>query len=285
MPISLVTEQVFSSSCTSERLCSLPTSYILSTLSTSISNQCESLPNCIGGVISISRLKECDDGSAQHSISVESNGSLSTVSVVYGQDDTFIDVPIGHGSITKTLTSAAILRLQELGLLDIDDFIVDYLPNDFINIWNSLWNTTEWQIATIRDLLAHTSGFPEFVDLARIHEFVTQDWKDFVTPYDCITTEMPDYAQLVGYGNFSYSNTNYELLGIICEQVTGMNWTDCINTYAKTGDFDLLLPEMYYVERNVQVWPGYVTFPDPPFNWSDPTNVTKHFALGMFSNI
>ena len=75
--------------CTAEQLCLLPTSYLLSTLSTSITSQCESMSGCFGGIITLARREECDDGSGE-SISVDTDGFLQTISVIHGKDDDFI---------------------------------------------------------------------------------------------------------------------------------------------------------------------------------------------------
>ena len=192
-----------------------------------------------------------------------------------------IDIPIGHGSITKVITGAAIMALQEEGLLSIDDNIVQYMPQSVIDNWNNRWDTTDWQMSTIRDLLAHTSGIPEFVDFTTLYDMLTSRYKEYITPEDCITTLMPDSSEYMEYGIFNYSNTNYMLLGMICSNITGMNWTDCIHSYSGADEYDLLVAERYFVERGLEVWPGYTTYPFAPFNWTTPENTTKHFNLGM----
>ena len=54
------------------------------------------------------------------------------------------------GSISKTWTALAVLRLSELGCLDLNDTIGDHLNNP----------PPDWQNITIRQRLSHTSGLP-----------------------------------------------------------------------------------------------------------------------------
>ena len=176
------------------------------------------------------------------------------------------------------------MALQEEGLLDIDNSITNYLPIDLINDWNDRWNTTEWQSATVRSLLSHTSGFPDYTDFDKVYDFLTTDYQEYITPYDCVTNLMPDSRELMEYGVFNYSNTNYMLLGMICSNVTGMNWTDCVSSYSRGDEYGLLIPERYFVERGLEVWPAYTTYPFPPFNWTTAQNTTKHYNLGVLQS-
>ena len=85
----LIGVSVSSNSCTAEQLCSLPTSYLLSTLSTSITSQCESMAECVSGIISLARPEGCDDGSTNSSL-INNGDSVQTISVVINIDDDFV---------------------------------------------------------------------------------------------------------------------------------------------------------------------------------------------------
>ncbi len=56
--------------------------------------------------------------------------------------------PSAVGSVSKTWTALAALRLVELGLLDLEDTVGDYLPNA----------PADWLPMTIRELLSHRTG-------------------------------------------------------------------------------------------------------------------------------
>jgi D-alanyl-D-alanine carboxypeptidase len=64
------------------------------------------------------------------------------------------------GSITKQFTAAAILQLQEAGKLNIDEKVSAYLPD-----------APHASEVTLRQLLTHTSGIPDYFGLRSDEEF------------------------------------------------------------------------------------------------------------------
>jgi D-alanyl-D-alanine carboxypeptidase len=127
------------------------------------------------------------------------------------------DMLFGIGSITKTFVAVVTLQLAEEGRLDLDATAASLLGSAVDGIPNA-------DEATISQLLNHTGGVPSWeddpiwisdgrgatLDAARI-------WgKTETLPY--IEGHAPLDAPGVAY---SYANTNYTLLGMIIEQVTG----------------------------------------------------------------
>ncbi|HKK38732.1 MAG TPA: serine hydrolase [Cryomorphaceae bacterium] len=113
------------------------------------------------------------------------------------------------GSITKTFTAVAILQLFEKEKLSLSDPLSKYI---------SLFPNSD-QI-TIRHLLTHQSGIKNYTDLPDIEDWLDQE----ISPLRLIEKVM-DYPLVFEPGSmFSYSNTNYILLGIIIEQVSGMKY-------------------------------------------------------------
>jgi len=121
---------------------------------------------------------------------------------------TTTDTQFRIGSITKQFTSAAMLVLQERGLLNLDDSVAKHLPN-----------YPEGELFTIRQLLNHSSGLPDFWAYA--------DGLDFAKP----TT----IDELVGLfkgkplvytpgERFIYNNAGYYLAGKIIEVVSGQSY-------------------------------------------------------------
>src|ERR1700722_1857177 len=64
-----------------------------------------------------------------------------------------VNTPFEIGSITKQFTAAAILQLREAGKIDIDATVSTYLPDAL--------HAAE---VTVRQLLSHTSGLPDYLD-------------------------------------------------------------------------------------------------------------------------
>jgi D-alanyl-D-alanine carboxypeptidase len=109
-------------------------------------------------------------------------------------------------SCTKQFTASAIMLLQEQGKLKLADTLSRYLP-EFRYGRN----------VTLRELLTHTSGIPDYAVLNDLpHRATARQFVDLVrdTPLD-----FPPDTQ------FEYSNTNYVLLGMIVEQVSGMSYS------------------------------------------------------------
>ena len=113
------------------------------------------------------------------------------------------------GGVTYQFTAAAIMQLQEKGLLDVKAPISDYLP-DYPN----------GESITIHQLLTHTSGIPgygQFMDPAQIHgsqlpvEEVIDLFRD--EPLDFVPGE-----------EFSYNNSGYVLLGYLIEKLSGSTY-------------------------------------------------------------
>jgi CubicO group peptidase (beta-lactamase class C family) len=120
------------------------------------------------------------------------------------------------GSMNKMITAVAILQLVESGQLDLEDTILDYLP-DYPNL----------EIAsqvTIHQLLTHTSG---------LGTFFNQRYLDM--PKSQIRT-LDDYLPLfvdqpLGFepgSDAAYSNAGYLVLGLIIEEISGMSYYDFV---------------------------------------------------------
>lgn len=123
------------------------------------------------------------------------------------------------GSVTKQFTAMAIMQLSEKGLINAKDNLSKYLP-DFPN----------GDLITIHNLLTHSSGLANFTDLA---EFYTLNL-DSQDPMDILNT-IKDKPLLFNPGEaFSYSNTNYLILGILVEKLSDMPYED----YLQKNIFD-----------------------------------------------
>ena len=125
------------------------------------------------------------------------------------------DVPIGPdmlfaiGSITKNVVATLVLQLAEEGALTLDDPISRWLP---------AYRHVDPNI-TIRQLLSHTSGIYMFWENQRIWDELKADRTRIWTPEEVLSyIEEPYFAPGDGY---RYSNTNYLLLAMIVEEVTG----------------------------------------------------------------
>ena len=123
------------------------------------------------------------------------------------------DDPLVIGSVTKTFVAAVILQLAEEGRLGLDDALGEHLPN--LSSVNGM--------ITIRQLLDHTSGLADvFNDTTRkgLEDHPEHAW---TTPEVFKTLHAPWYQPGEGW---AYANTNYFLLGLIIERITGASLED-----------------------------------------------------------
>jgi D-alanyl-D-alanine carboxypeptidase len=120
------------------------------------------------------------------------------------------DMLMGIGSITKNFIATIILQLYEEGLLDLSDSLHNWLPT-FQNI-----DTT----VTIRQLLNHTSGIYNYLMYPWIEDTVQAHDPKIWTPEEILETFVLE-AYFPPGTDWEYSNTNYILLGLIIEEVTG----------------------------------------------------------------
>lgn len=119
------------------------------------------------------------------------------------------------GSITKTFVATVLLQLQEEGELSLDDPAADYLPDEVVE---SLANA---DIATVRQLLNHTSGIPDYSIVDEFWEEVANDPTHEWTAAEAITYAYGWEASFKPGADFEYCNSNYLLLQLIINDITG----------------------------------------------------------------
>lgn len=123
----------------------------------------------------------------------------------------------GIASGTKFFTALAIGKLIAAQKLSFATTLKDCLPLDFPRYSPEI---------TIRHLLTHTSGIPDYFDEEKVadsdHFFVSRPWYELKGPRDYLAV-FPDEPMKFPPGTrFSYSNGGYILLGLVIEEVTGL---------------------------------------------------------------
>jgi D-alanyl-D-alanine carboxypeptidase len=126
------------------------------------------------------------------------------------------DMHFGIGSNTKTFTAALMLKLQEDGLLSLDDTIGTWFPG-VANVNGQI---------TIRQMLNHTSGLYSFTNHPNFSPSINADVTAIWPPEDVLQfINAPLFAPGT---DWSYSNTNYLLAGLIIKAVTGTEFHDAL---------------------------------------------------------
>ena len=118
-------------------------------------------------------------------------------------------------SVSKQFTAMIIMMLKEKGLLQYDDLVEKYLDVPYTGI-------------TIRHLLTHTSGLPDY------QEIMDKYWdKTQVAGNKEILAYLNQYhpPQLFEPGTrYKYSNTGYVILASIAEKASGRDYIEMANT-------------------------------------------------------
>lgn len=115
------------------------------------------------------------------------------------------------GSLTKQFTSMAIMQLVEKGKLLTSDSIQKFIPDC----------PDHWKGVTIKNLLTHTSGIfnvSSLPDWDAIHVFQPYSNVEVVNLYRNLPLQFKPGEK------YKYSNSNYDLLGLIVEFVSGMTY-------------------------------------------------------------
>jgi D-alanyl-D-alanine carboxypeptidase len=142
---------------------------------------------------------------------------------------------MGIGSITKTLVAAQVMRLVEAGQLRLEDLAADRLPPDLGFDTNA---------ATIEDLLSMRSGIPEYfaLDDEAFLRVLTRDRLHVFTTEEKLSTVAPGRAPAGQDREWEYIGTNYLLLGLIIERVTGRSVAEALRAGVLAGDaYDRLI--------------------------------------------
>jgi len=123
------------------------------------------------------------------------------------------ETPFHIASVSKTFTAMAVLKLKEAGQLQLNDLYSKYFPAfDFPGV-------------TIQTLLNHRSGIPNyqyFMEKLKWPDSVMLQNQDVLDNLILNKSSIED----IGMANrhFSYCNTNYVLLALLIEKVSGLSY-------------------------------------------------------------
>jgi CubicO group peptidase (beta-lactamase class C family) len=128
-----------------------------------------------------------------------------------------VNTKFGTASAGKVFVATAVLRLIEKGIVKFDTHIGDILRFDLKNIDPEI---------TIKQLLNHTSGIPDYFDETIMHDY-EELWRDFPNyrirkSADLIPLFIDKPMMYPKGERFQYNNTGYVVLGLVIEEITKM---------------------------------------------------------------
>lgn len=123
-------------------------------------------------------------------------------------------------SVSKPFTAAATVKLVEQGKLSLDDFIIKYIPEFEMK-------DRRYSQITIKQILTHTSGIPRHVSVG--------DWENPVYGDKALEKNVEDIKPFMldfePGTKYSYSNSAYDLLGVVISRVSRMTFEEYVKTY------------------------------------------------------
>ncbi len=134
----------------------------------------------------------------------------------YGAADTETKVPANENtayqiaSVTKQFTAAGIMLLVEEGKIKLDDALGKYVGEV----------PEKWRGVTVRQLLNQVSGIPNYTAGGKLVSEKTYTKAEIL---GLVTDLAPEFEP---GAKWQYSNTNYFLLGMIIEKVSGKSYPD-----------------------------------------------------------
>ncbi|WP_084124372.1 serine hydrolase [Demequina sp. NBRC 110054] len=133
-----------------------------------------------------------------------------------GTDETVTpDSPFGIGSISKSFTALAVMQLAEAGDVELDAGVGSYL--------DALAETPAGE-PTVRELLSHTSGFSTLQG----NTSRGASTGSLEAAVAALVDVEPAYAPGTVW---EYSNTNYQVLGSLIEEVSGSDYQSYVTEY------------------------------------------------------
>lgn len=114
-------------------------------------------------------------------------------------------------SIAKAFSGAVALNLIRAGKLGLDDTISQRLPGA----------PAAWGAVTVRQLLNHTSGLPDYTRSEPFAKQAEKDPRGYVSPQTVIGWVSGDPLEFPPGSKYEYSNTDNIVVGLIAEEVSG----------------------------------------------------------------
>lgn len=130
-------------------------------------------------------------------------------------------------SVSKAVTAATAVRLAAQGRWSLDDPVTSYLPPEVVDALRGLEGLASVDALTLRRLLGHTSGLPDyFFDprfQARVRETPDRTWRPTELVRAVADVGRVDFAPGT---DFAYGDTGYVVAGLAIEGLTGETLAD-----------------------------------------------------------
>lgn len=206
------------------------------------------------------------------SLSVMRNDSL-LFAKGYGEADSDLEMQPGNilrmASVSKLVTAAGIMVLQDRGLLNIKDHV--FGPDGILNdsTYNAAIKDTLYYRITVEDLLRHKGGFsrrggdPMF---STRWIMMQNGWSEAPTQEQLMELQLKRRLKFVPGTAQEYSNFGYLALSMVIEKVSGMDYETFLqeNVLRPAGCVDFHIAGNYYKHKLPNETRYYVQHDDEP---------------------
>jgi CubicO group peptidase (beta-lactamase class C family) len=177
-----------------------------------------------------------------------------------------IKTPFFLGSVTKSFTAIAVLKLVEIGRINLDTPIIRYLP--WFTMKDGAVRSYSSNRITLRQLLHHTSGISSLTGQITLSKKYDK--------FDALELQVRSFSNTSLAHEpgtcYEYANANYQIAGLVAQVVSGQSIEDIIRdkifiplkmshsyTSPKSAKLDGLV-------TGYRWWFGYpIAFPSQPF--------------------
>lgn len=159
---------------------------------------------------------------------VLANGEVMSFAV--GYSETATKTPMSPtdrmlaGSTGKTFAAATALQLVKEGKIVLDDRVEKYLGSE---VWFARLPNAKY--ITVRQLMNHTSGLVRYEFKDQFTKDLTANPEKVWKPQELLAYLLDEKAPFEAGKSWDYSDTNYIVLGMIIEKVTGRKFYDEAN--------------------------------------------------------
>lgn len=164
------------------------------------------------------------------------------------------------GSVTKTFTAAAILKLSEKNKLSLQDTLGKFIPD--LN--------PEYKYLTIDRVLNHTSGLPDYLDDPSVNKV----WDKYASIDQVIESISKQPLNSESGQKYSYSNLGYILLGKVIEVSSGIPYDQFMfNTFFEP----LKMEDTFVITKGTSTGKvnGYTSSRNEPKKYLNPEESTE----------
>ncbi len=124
-------------------------------------------------------------------------------------------------SVAKAFNGAVALRLVGDRRLSLNDTVGKLRPD----------LPAAWHGVTLRRLLNHTSGLPDYTKSQPFFDQLEQDPGGFVAPSEIVSWVARDPLDFPPGARYGYSNTDNVVIGLIAERVTGRSYASLLRSF------------------------------------------------------